>query len=513
MPYIDFNVHDQLVENGRYDYTIIGAGAAGILLAVKLTEFGFNVLLIESGHFEVDENRQRLNEVVQKGKILNNAIWGRKRAIGGSTLAWGGQSLPFGSLDFEKRDWVKNSGWPISIDELKQYYHEANEFMKIDLLDYKDEIFKKINIKDPGFDANLINYHVSKWASEPNFKKLYDNILKNKITVVFNAVVHTINTLHNSVVSIDIFNFKKNKKTIPVKNLIIAAGGIETNRILLNNHHLFATADHIKFLGHGFMDHPCVEAGEIETQEAYRLQRCFNTHIYNNKKYSLRLSVSEQFQRKEEILNCSGSIMFRPSPDNFDPYAEIKLFQRDFNFLRFFKIGTAFKYLPLSAFALLFHNFYYKAKATAKLVLMIEQEPSQTSTIALSDEMDEFGQKKALIDWNISELTWKTAVKSSHAIKREMERLKLANVSVYPEISLHNKNWINLLSDVNHHMGGCKMSSSSSSGIVSPNLQVWGQQNLFVCSSAVFPTSSHSNPTLTILALGARLARYLKEAS
>jgi choline dehydrogenase-like flavoprotein len=36
---------------------------------------------------------------------------------------------------------------------------------------------------------------------------------------------------------------------------------------------------------------------------------------------------------------------------------------------------------------------------------------------------------------------------------------------------------------------------------VDKNLKINGITNLFVCSSAIFPTSSHSNPTLTTLAL------------
>jgi choline dehydrogenase-like flavoprotein len=40
---------------------------------------------------------------------------------------------------------------------------------------------------------------------------------------------------------------------------------------------------------------------------------------------------------------------------------------------------------------------------------------------------------------------------------------------------------------------------------------VFGQDNLFVASSSVFPTSSHANPTLTIVALAKRLADHLLE--
>jgi len=54
------------------------------------------------------------------------------------------------------------------------------------------------------------------------------------------------------------------------------------------------------------------------------------------------------------------------------------------------------------------------------------------------------------------------------------------------------------------------MSADRSGGVVDPDCRVHGIDNLFVASSSVFPTSSHANPTLTIVALAIRLADHLK---
>ncbi len=37
----------------------------------------------------------------------------RVRAIGGTSRIWGGRAIPFDPIDFEKRDWVPGSGWPL----------------------------------------------------------------------------------------------------------------------------------------------------------------------------------------------------------------------------------------------------------------------------------------------------------------------------------------------------------------------------------------------------------------
>ena len=64
---------------------------------------------------------------------------------------------------------------------------------------------------------------------------------------------------------------------------------------------------------------------------------------------------------------------------------------------------------------------------------------------------------------------------------------------------------------INHHIGTIKMGSSSTEGVVDNNLKVFKYDNLYVSSSAVFPTSSNANPTFTIVALSLRLGNHLKK--
>jgi choline dehydrogenase-like flavoprotein len=47
-------------------------------------------------------------------------------------------------------------------------------------------------------------------------------------------------------------------------------------------------------------------------------------------------------------------------------------------------------------------------------------------------------------------------------------------------------------------------------GVVDANARVHGLRNVFVAGGSIFPTSGYVNPTLTIVALAARLAAHLK---
>lgn len=518
MPYFNFNKDEipPLSNFGKsYDYTIIGAGVAGILLAVKLCEKNKRVLLIESGHFEEDENRQVLNKVEQTGKCVENAVNGRKRAVGGSSIAWGGQSLPFSPLDFEQKEWVEQSGWAIKIDDLKPYYPLANRFLNIDEWDYETDIFKRLTYKKINFKEDTLYQHFSKWAPEPNLKKCYHPILKDKVTVVYNAVLTKMDVDETGKVEkIQITNFDKKHLSIPVNTLILATGGIETNRILLANNHQIkeGIGNHSGWLGKCFMDHPCIEIGTLSHPDVYKLQSVFNTHIFNRRKYSIRLSLTELAQKKYKLVNGSVLIEFWKYPTEGDnPYAQLFNLKNPLQLINFKKIIKNYKSYLLSVKALLMDKFIYKHKALPIIALMLEQEPTENSYIGLSTERDIFGIPKAKINWEISPKTWQSINVIASFLKKEFGRLSLGDVSIYPHISLNTTNWASYLTDVNHHIGGTRMSATPEKGVVDPQLKVWGHDNLYLCSTSVFPTGSHSNPTLTLMALCLRLVNYLEK--
>jgi choline dehydrogenase-like flavoprotein len=515
MPYIDFNKESITEVNDSFDYTIIGAGVAGILLALKLVEKKKSVLIIESGHFEEDEKRQILNQVEQTGKTVENAVNGRKRAVGGTSIAWGGQSLPFSKLDFEQRAWVKNSGWPIDFEDLKPYYSLANRFLNIDEFDYEDDVFKRINYKKIIFKEDHFYQHFSKWAPKPNLKKLYNESLKKNVTIIYNAVLTKIDLdIEGKAQKILITNYDNKHVYIQVNRLLLATGGIETNRILLANNHQIkeGIGNHSGWLGKCFMEHPCIEIGTLSHPNIYKLQSVFNTHVYDKRKYSIRISLTALAQQKYNLVNGSVLIDFnRYKTDADNPYIQL-INLKDFRYLiHFKKIVKHWKSYFLSIKAFFKDKFVYKHKSSPTISLMMEQEPMQNSFIELSEQKDAFGVPKAKINWAISFKTWESVNAITQFLKAEFKRLSLADISIHPHVVLDNDNWETYLTDVNHHMGGTRISETPERGVVDKNLKIWGHDNIYICSSSVFPTGSHSNPTLTIMALGLRLVDHLEK--
>lgn len=66
-----------------------------------------------------------------------------------------------------------------------------------------------------------------------------------------------------------------------------------------------------------------------------------------------------------------------------------------------------------------------------------------------------------------------------------------------------------------HAAATCRMGNSSETSVVDKDLKVYGVDNLWVCSNAVFPSGAAVNPTLTLAALAIRLSDKLtgREAS
>src|SRR5215472_12561400 len=94
-------------EGSDFDVCIVGAGAAGLILAIELINHGKRVLVLESGGLRRWERR---TQALKKSEILGlpyvGVHAGRFRTLGGTTATWAGQILELDETDFAHRYWV-----------------------------------------------------------------------------------------------------------------------------------------------------------------------------------------------------------------------------------------------------------------------------------------------------------------------------------------------------------------------------------------------------------------------
>jgi choline dehydrogenase-like flavoprotein len=90
---------------------VVGGGAAGIVVALRLAELGVDCVVCESGADDFDQRTQDL----YAGE--SNGYWDltetRLRQFGGSTNHFAGQSRPLGRIDLEAAAWRPGQAWPI----------------------------------------------------------------------------------------------------------------------------------------------------------------------------------------------------------------------------------------------------------------------------------------------------------------------------------------------------------------------------------------------------------------
>lgn len=513
MPFLDFNhVSPASVS---YDAIIVGSGAAGIFIATRLINQGLKVLIVESGCFEEKDEYQNLNKIEQTEKCQSNSIWNRKRMLGGTTTAWGGQSLPFSEIDFENRPWV-SSAWPIAYKDLIDHYRQANSFMEIDQLNYDSDILALTGLRPPSFDSNNLYYHFSKWAPQPNFLKSHKKTLDKYADVLYHA--HCTKILWKDVKSlagVGVSSLDGKFGVFRANRVFIATGGIESVRILLLSvsDPESPLEDHSSRLGKGFMDHPCLQIGNVKTTDPFllfRLQKLFGTQLYKGRKYSVRMSAATQWQCDNNLLNISGGFIFLPHSDH-DWLENLRLVQKKPSLQSIARLMRVSHLALIGLFVLVYHKIIYRTNAKPVVAIMCEQPPVSKSFISLSPEKtDPFGQSLARLNWHIDPIVAQTIRTFASTLKAELEKAKVCDLELDDIISCDDSRLIEALSDVNHHMGGAPMGVSPQNSVLDQWMRPWGISNLFICSAAVFPTGSHSNPTLTLLALCSRLMQKIE---
>ena len=138
----------------------------------------------------------------------------------------------------------------------------------------------------------------------------------------------------------------------------------------------------------------------------------------------------------------------------------------------------------------------------------MEQIPDPENRVYLSDRVDHLGVNRLAINWRIGRMERESLVCLHGLLEEALRSCRMGDA--VGALSSVDGDWpVSRYSG--HHIGTTRMSVDPKSGVVDLNSRVHGLQNLYLAGSSVFPTSGHSNPTLTLIALSIRLADHLKQ--
>jgi len=503
------------------DLCVVGTGAAGLAIASEMLDASLNVVLVESGGLDFEAHTQSLYDVDTSGLPHPGSTQGRFRVCGGSTTKWGGQALPLMPSDFVRREWVAHSGWPISFEEVSRYYPRACRFLSVDERNFDTELFSYLGAQPPGFDVQRVWYHFSKWSPHPDLRKQYLGALQNSrnCTLLLHANVTNIVLEFDfgRVRQIEVQTLDGRKATISAKAFVLCVGGIESARLLLSSRRqrLNGIGNDFDLVGRFFQDHPSAIVGRLRPADPASAQRRFNVFHKRGLKYSVRCTATQEWQRKCGTLNISMGMTFERDDATLQNLKDI------YGAVRTRQIGpdlagkawrTALhpSAALVPAYHFVVHGRSFSPGARMLIGFTSEQEPNPESRILLSERVDALGMPRANVRWMPTELTLHTIREFARMLSHEFRAAGIGEIELETWVVEESEPWKMHITDQFHHIGTARMSDSPRTGVVDRNCQVHGLTNFYVGGSAVFPTSGHSNPTLTIIALCMRMADRLK---
>lgn len=494
------------------DVCIIGAGAAGIQLAREFIGQQFRVTLVESGGLEFDMETQALSQGESTGHSYMPLESSHLRAFGGSTNLWGGTCRPLDESDFEKKDWMPFSGWPIAKTDLDPFYKRAQVACQLGPYEYRTEAWQTPDALPFALQGDQIITNIFQQSPPTNFGRVYRDEVTNatNVNTYIYANVVNIETIASAelVKHLQVATLSGNKFKLSCRIVVIAAGGIESTRILLLSRDTIKAGlgNQNDMLGRFFMEHPIFHVGMIALSDPGVSTAMYQKRTVRDTTVKGFLTSSQQAIKNEQLLNYGA----RPRPvpmykvsRGLQSYNKLKISLKEFELPDDFMEHLANVIADIDDVAMSGKN----AKVLG-LKFWTETSPNPDSRLSLSDKLDSLGQNQSRLNWVLNDMDRRNMNRVLATIGEALGAAGIGRLKLFFD---DDDGWPEQMAGSYHHMGSARMSIEPNQGVVDANCRVHGVDNLYVASSAVFPTSGHANPTLTIVALAIRLADHIKE--
>jgi choline dehydrogenase-like flavoprotein len=503
-----------------FDVCVAGAGAAGIALTVELAAQGVRVALLEGGGDSFEVRSQDICAGEADGLPFNGLYNGRCRMLGGTTTLWGGQIMEIDEHVFPGRAWIPGGAWPIAKQDLIEAYARAIQLERLgEALDNSETIWRLLELAPPAFGDDLFAAF-SRWCPVSNFARLHGNALRShpNIQVFLHANVCTLQFEPDGETLRAVGARTQGRDTTEffAKHFVLAIGGIETNRLLLQPDVStvplpWAVGGRI---GRHFQDHISSYVATVK-DGSLAGARYFDYVAAAGFKYHAKIKMRPETQERFGTLDVCGTVAV--TTDGLDDlamaYETYRLWKtRQLRSLTTGRVGHFF----LNAHKLIWQKLPYSRLSSLssrhqslRLTVHCEQAPLSAGEVTLGSERDALGLLRARVAWRAAPLELHTIREFLRITRQAFEERGLGLIVPDPGVEEDDAALSSTFRESYHHIGGARMASNRSDGVVDRNLLVFGTRNLFICSTAVFPSAGFVNPTHTLIALAVRLASRL----
>ncbi|HRD71206.1 MAG TPA: GMC oxidoreductase [Legionella sp.] len=449
----------------KFDYIVIGSGAAGGATALTLGDLNHNVLVVEAGSLLLTEHVGSLSMKHQPSILKsfcnkcsyqvpwisstassNEQVWS---VAGGRTLFWGGHAPRFFAHEFSK--------WPLNFNDLKADYDWAEQLLHVENDFFANETEK--TLIDNSLSNNMIAMasplalefashktsilpdlffsSISKLIAHPRFNK---DLNQPGIHLLCDAKAQKL--LHNKgeITGLELLNTQTGKSVIiKAEHYILACGAFRSTQLVIDSDLSITSSLFKKNIGE-----------HLFCKGLIRLDEPLEEPIYIYYPSTLRQPYMFEIQGpfKESWYDAN--------------YATVWLdWQSNNNYLLLYGFGIA--------------------------------------DVSLANSIESKGSGYQ-INYNYTPHDYQTMLDMQQSAEQLAEALEgdLVNLEFQdPGSSLHER-------------GGMAMSEHPEDGVVSPDGQFWDYPNLYCTDTAIWPDQGAANSCLTITAIAHHLAKKLK---
>ncbi len=548
------------------DVCIVGGGAAGITLARELIGSPLQVAVLESGDFELDAKTQDLYDGPSIGLPYGRLIGPRLRYFGGTTNHWGGICRPFEEADFEAREGIPFTGWPIRKADVDPFYGAAAIICRVPSPRWDSSYWIQRDPLSPlALEGDRILNRVAQVVPEPlrSFGKNYRGELGKapNVTVYLHANAMRLDTdeTGTTVTSAEVATLSGNRFSVGARLFVLATGAVENARLLLvskTGRWPKGIGNHNDLVGRFFLEHPRFVAGVIAPTDPQMRLGFYNVHRVGKATLRGYLASSKDFQLAEGLLD----VQIRPEPfygrsvEDAADSSEVASLRTLLSLIRhrekipgfgrhvsnvatdlmtwerFVVPGSPLPVpypevltklvssTPREAEELIPEllgdvatTVYSRGRGRIDSILLttrFEQAPNPDSRVVLIEERDSLGMPRVALDWRLSSADRRNVRRTLEVMGEEVGRLGIGRLKIlYGE---QDTDWPDDLNGGQHLMGTTRMSGDPKQGVVDTNLRVYEMSNLFMAGCSVFPTPGGATPTMMLVALTLRLAQHLK---
>jgi choline dehydrogenase-like flavoprotein len=501
----------------KYDFCIIGAGAAGLFLATQLAARGMRTLVLEAG----PKLGVSAKDIGFAPNFLSDyypgAIEGRSFGLGGSTSRWGGLLIPHSSFDLR----------PKTTDPYGSTWKRILEIVSAQGRKVLDTLGYPFPVEFETFSANVLGtrhqllskagFGVQSSIFLPFAKKNLVQLLKSKVTnkhpiqIYVNAVAKDWEldfspNYPSRLCAVTAVCNKGNRHRISAGRFILAAGALETARILLeiqSQHAAKLTLS--KQIGMFLGDHLSIAIAEVAKDSQKIANKIFAPRFQSVWMRSFRFL-------DQEITESDPRAFAHFVFDNQNPgFLLAKKFLGGVQARKFPKLSLSEILSGLTGLTKLATDRYLKSRlyipsvTTARFQLDIEQNPTKENRISLGSEKDSYQRPLVNINWRIGEMEIHRIRSLATKLIKRWNAIGDGIPQLVPNELSENSQKPH---DAYHPVGVCRMGDDAES-VVDHDLKVRGVDNLWCVTTGVFPTAGTANPTFSMLCLGLDLVERL----